>query len=554
MEWIVNSLANVILETLNDMLRWTVHLVEGFSLNIGYSSQAAGPGINASPFEEIFKLNEFLMPIMVLAFFIVFACAILKLYQAMGGPFTQSEEPGVIFIRTAFAGIGVAMSYSIFTSVEFAFNYIYQKFVAIYQTIGQQYSNADWNNILNITDGSGNSATSQATNNAPQSFNESYGIATAGDNSGATSSSNVFSVFGGDSLIKDVTPTMGLIIIEAIIGCTLIICFFKLVLEVYERYVLIGVMYITAPLAFSTLISKQSTIFKNWCQMLVCQFILMCMNLVFLGGFIGAWYAILAPLSTGQGYVFETEQKYFSTMFIMIGWLLAGQKMDEHLRSLGLSAATTGSGIMGAMMGGMGLAAAAFRMGSGAARSVGTNTHNAMTGQTKIQKAIQQGNDGKGGGLVGALFGNPENANHNALSDTGNPEPSPKDDSSINIPSNESPSKATAANAPTSEQAAQIASSLASMNQIQDVSQKPDIKKSAGGRASNVDAGNASMDDYKPLSTGSGHSRAESNGVTAQKYESKDIGAKARPGGEKPIQIKGKSDAIHKANKSDSND
>ena len=126
MEWIMNALANVVLEALNDMLLWTTQLMTGFQLNIGTgeaaktAANAAGPQ-QGSLFESTFTVSDFQKPFLVLAMFIVIMTAVLKLYQSMGGPFTQSEEPGVIAIRTIFAGVGVILSYQIFVLVEKGF-------------------------------------------------------------------------------------------------------------------------------------------------------------------------------------------------------------------------------------------------------------------------------------------------------------------------------------------------------------------------------------------------------------------------------------------------
>lgn len=411
MEWIMNALANVVLEALNDMLVWTTQLMTGFQLNIGLGEATGAAAGTAGPqqgslFESTFSVNGFQQPILVLAMFIVIMSAVLKLYQSMGGPFTQSEEPGIIAIRTIFAGCGVILSYQIFVLVEKGFNKLYQNFVGVYTGISKDFNSGSW-----LPSTEEREQAQQALNNMPQSLQGRNNPVT-GDAAlqasnianGESTGDGVFNLFdplggGGDSLIKDgaADPSLGLIIIEVVIACTLMICLFRLVLECYERYVLIGVMYITAPLAFSTLVSKQSQVFRNWCIMLVCQFILMCTNLLFIGGFMGAWFKIFQNLQK-NGYVFENSQHYLTTMFIMIGWLLAGQKMDEHLRSLGLSAAQTGSGIMGAMMGGAGMTMAAFKTVNGAARFAGNKVAgatNAIKGASKKSGSDGIFNDGQ---------------------------------------------------------------------------------------------------------------------------------------------------------------
>ena len=397
MKWIMDGIANVILEALNDILIFSINLVTGFKLEVWDET---------SDFGLIFGsiVKGFMSSILVLSMFLVIMCSILKLYQAMGGPFTQSEEPGVIAVRTIFAGLGTVFAYDTFEFMTKAFNGVYTLFVNVYTGAAADYMSGSWIPSTEDAESARESVSNATPANPrvdidlrPNSATEA--IRNAADNS-------VFNFFGGDHLINGSTdPSIGLVILEAVIGCALIICFFKLVVEVYIRYILIGVMYITAPLAFSTLISKTSNIFKNWCHMIVSQYILMCFNLLFLGTFVGAWYKILEQAQT-NGYVFTDAKQYLTTMFLLIGWLITGQSMDEHLRALGLSAATTGSGIMGAMMGGAAMAGAALRSIGGLAGSAAKNAHNAATGQTRIQKAVEAGREGRGGGLYGEIFGN----------------------------------------------------------------------------------------------------------------------------------------------------
>ena len=396
MEWIMNAIANVILEALNDILLFTVNLVTDFNLEVWSAESSFGEKFGTA-------ISGFQNAILILGMFIVIMSSILKLYQAMGGPFTQSEEPGVILIRTIFAGCGTILAYRIFAIITNAFNEIYKRFVEVYTGLAAQYTSGSWMPRNRETENLDNALHNATPSNPRVDFDHTPGSVT--DAMSNVNDDGVFNFFGGDSLIQSVDdPSLGLLILEAIIGCTLIICFFKLVFETYERYVIIGIMYFTAPLAFSTLVSKSSAVFKNWVQMLVCQFILMCTNLVFLGVFVGAWFKILENAQSNS-YVFTNEKEYLTTMFLMIGWLLGGQKMDEHLRALGLSAATTGSGIMGAMMGGAALAGGAFRAVGGIAGSASRGIGNAATGQTKFQRAVREGQEGRGGGLVGEVFG-----------------------------------------------------------------------------------------------------------------------------------------------------
>ena len=62
--------------------------------------------------------------------------------------------------------------------------------------------------------------------------------------------------------------------------------YFKLLLETVERYIVVGVLCYTSPLAFSMGASKStSNVFKSWCRMVGSQLLLLVMNVWFLRGF-----------------------------------------------------------------------------------------------------------------------------------------------------------------------------------------------------------------------------------------------------------------------------
>ena len=381
MHWIERALANVNIEALNDILIWTTRMFRGFNLNIGSGK---------SFFEKIFPVLEadtnVMKPILLLAIFIVVAGTMLKLWITIMSPFDTAEAPGAIIIRTTAATIGVVYARELFYFIERRFNDIYVQFKKIYTVFSTQYKDSPFGQAPRTTEEAGSEYSK---------LNDLAGSDQA--------ASNAFNFLGGEHLIKqsgnlaDGTP-LGLLIIELVIGIALIICFFRLGIEVYERYVLLGVMYITSPLAFASLIQKDSAIFRNWFQMLISQYILLCMNMVFIGGFMGAYYNLVTA-GFDNGYMFESPQAYLSTMFALIAWLIIGQKADEHLRSLGLSVSQTGSSVGGAIL----ASAGAARMLVGAAGAAGGAVQDVATGQTKVQKAWQAGKEGRGGGLIGML-------------------------------------------------------------------------------------------------------------------------------------------------------
>ena len=136
--------------------------------------------------------------------------------------------------------------------------------------------------------------------------------------------------------------------------------YFKLLLETVERYIVVGVLCYTSPLAFSMGGSKTtSTVFKSWCRMVGSQLLLLVMNVWFLRGFassMGQFIANGGALTTGKGSI-------FLWMFCALAYLKCAQRFDSYLASIGLNVAQTGSSM------GMELMMAA-RVISGAGSSV----------------------------------------------------------------------------------------------------------------------------------------------------------------------------------------
>jgi len=158
--------------------------------------------------------------------------------------------------------------------------------------------------------------------------------------------------------------------ITSVIGLLLILIllialgwnYFKLLLETVERYVVVGVLCYTSPLAYSMGASKAtSPVFRSWCRMVGSQLLLLTMNVWFLRGFstsVGQFIGNGGALSNGNGSI-------FLWLFCALAFLKTAQRFDSYLASLGLNVAQTGSSM------GMEMLMAA-RVLSGAASSTKT--------------------------------------------------------------------------------------------------------------------------------------------------------------------------------------
>ncbi len=109
--------------------------------------------------------------------------------------------------------------------------------------------------------------------------------------------------------------------------------YFKLLLEVVERYVVVGVLCYTSPLAFAMGGSKSTNqVFKSWCRMVGSQLLLLVLNVWFLRAFnssVGQYMASGGALTGGSGSI-------FLWMFCALAFLKTAQRFDTYLSAMGL--------------------------------------------------------------------------------------------------------------------------------------------------------------------------------------------------------------------------
>lgn len=157
--------------------------------------------------------------------------------------------------------------------------------------------------------------------------------------------------------------------------------YFKMLLECVERYVVVGVLCYTSPLAFSMGGSKTTNnVFKGWTRMVGSQLLLLVLNVWFLRAFnstVGQFIGNGGALSSGQGSI-------FLWMFVALAFLKTAQKFDSYLAAMGLNVAQTGSSmgmellmaarvISGVASGGARTAGSVFCGANGTAGASGTS-------------------------------------------------------------------------------------------------------------------------------------------------------------------------------------
>lgn len=111
----------------------------------------------------------------------------------------------------------------------------------------------------------------------------------------------------------------------------------KLLIEVIERYLMVGVLVYTAPLVYSTISSSSTAqIFKKWCSMFMGQCLLMLINV----------FSIKMVFSIFQ----STTSDVIVRILIALAFCKIAAKFDSYMNTLGLSTAITGSNMGGLMI------------------------------------------------------------------------------------------------------------------------------------------------------------------------------------------------------------
>ncbi|MEY8369067.1 type IV secretion system protein [Anaerovoracaceae bacterium 42-11] len=381
MGWIVTGLANLFLELISDLICWIIKVTLDMDINIGYDpgkplgslfdKSYVGSSNVEGLFDKVFPVMEYFIDVFLfLGYAMVIIITIYKLYETMISD--SRETPGRIVAGFFYATGGVTFSYSIFIYLEQIASKIFKEF-----------------------------------QDAAAGMLKDSGITESKDVFNAVDLLNNDEMFANQS---DMGFTSDLTMIFIMITCFVALLFqlIRLFAEVYERYVVLGVLFYTCPMAFATLVSKSSSdIFTRWRQMVVSQFILMFMNLFFLSVFSGAMGKIFDNLEKNH-YAFADDKEFIVTIMLLIGWLTVGQKVDEHLRALGLSVSQSGHGLATAILTGTTVAKGAIKavtspMKRGAEHAAGAAVKKGATAASSAAKSAVAGT--AAGNALGSITG-----------------------------------------------------------------------------------------------------------------------------------------------------
>ena len=147
-----------------------------------------------------------------------------------------------------------------------------------------------------------------------------------------------------------VIGTAAATLIAFVMICIIAFNLIKVMLEAAQRFVMIGVLLYSCPLAFSTCASRNTMqIFKKWLAMFIGECITMTMSV---------W--LLQAIVSGFSYNPDSPDGYLLKFFLTLALCKIAQKLDNIVSQLGFNNATMGGNILNDILG------AAATIGTGA--------------------------------------------------------------------------------------------------------------------------------------------------------------------------------------------
>jgi len=288
LDWIFESMAQWVASVLTQIL----DACSGIFLN--------ALGTDMTAMEEYFPFVTVAYDVLqYTAWALLFLITVWQLFRVFGGPITEAENPLHLLVRSALFAVLIGYAKPIFMLVLDIARGPYSALMAASMDPGD-FTFAGIEQVL----------------------------------------------MSGITTIVATASIVGLIIIVVML-IALGWNYFKLMLEAIERYVLVGVLCFTSPLAYAMGGSKATQkVFQSWCRMVGSQMLLLIMNVWFLRSFnsaVGTLIANAGALSNGRGDI-------FLWLFCALAYLRIAQKFDSYLAALGLNVAQTGSGMGMEMM------------------------------------------------------------------------------------------------------------------------------------------------------------------------------------------------------------
>lgn len=250
-------------------------------------------GTDMTAMEEYFPFVSAAFEVMqYMAWALLFLICVWQLFRVFGGPITDAENPWQLVVRSCLFGVLVGYAKPIFTLLLDIARAPYTALMDVELT-AEDFTFAGLEEVI------------------------SNGLLTIA------------------STVTVIAPLLLLILLISV-GWN----YFKLLLETVERYIVVGVLCYTSPLAFAMGGSRATNqVFASWCRMVGSQLLLLVLNVWFLRAFnssVGQYIVNGGALTSGQGSI-------FLWFFCALAFLKTAQRFDSYLASLGLNVAQTGS-------------------------------------------------------------------------------------------------------------------------------------------------------------------------------------------------------------------
>ena len=362
LDWIFEGIIDWVAKTVTSVM----DAVSGLFLN--------ALGTDMTAMEEYFPfVSEAFTVMQYTAWALLFLIVVWQLFKTFGGPLTEGEEPWGLVLKGGLFALLIYFAKPIFLYVL-------------------EIARAPYTALMDLS-----------------------------------LSKEAFTFAGVENVIKNglVMYVSNMSVVGALLQIILLIAlgwnYFKLLLEVVERYIVVGILCYTSPLAYSMGASKStSQVFKSWCRMVGSQLLLLVMNVWFLRAFntsVAQYCVNGGALSNGRGNI-------FLWLFCAIAFLKTAQRFDSYLASIGLNVAQTGTGmgmellmaarVVTGLGSGFKSAGSVFKgAGGGSAGAAGTGFvagfADKFKGNSFVRDSVVQGGTrmGAGGsiGFVGRIFG-----------------------------------------------------------------------------------------------------------------------------------------------------
>ena len=335
MGFIINGIANIFFEAVGAAISLMLSLVSNLSMDLG-EEHVHNKRLARGMFDNVFQnASNFKNAFLITAFVLLIILFMLKLLTSLFGPITgSSEEPIALTVSTFISAFLIWFSYDIFR----IFQKIADSLLDVFKESSPDSNLFKGKEFFNFF--------GKDENKLVRNQDYEKELKQANENRGDR---DIY--YSG----KEEDTELSTLIISFVVFFVIMVNLLKLFLEMYERYVVLGVLFYTAPLAFVAISSKSTMdIFRSWVRMVVSQFLLMMMNVFFLSVFTYSFKHQIDLASTHNGYIFNSWTTFITTSLLWVGWLMVGQKVDQHLQSVGLSTAQSGGGMAGALIAGAG--------------------------------------------------------------------------------------------------------------------------------------------------------------------------------------------------------